>query len=329
MALEESIMRVDVHAHYLPVAYLEALRRGDGPAMAKPQDDASLQAMIAAQDAAGIDIQILSTGPNSPYLRDGQLAADAARIANDSFKDVVDRYHGRFAAFGSLPLPHAEAAKAEAVRCLDELNFAGLHLGCSALGESLDDPKFDELWSELDSRDAVLYLHPGGVVVGTEPGLAGMDNSIIAVTIGSGAEIATAALRLAGLCQKYRRIRPIIGLLGGALPFLLDRVTMLVGKWPFPSTLSQFASADHLVSELRRFHYDINLLPDPHVLASARRAYGIDRLVFGSDLPSGSAVGALQFLRDGGFGEDECQAILGRNAQSLFEGRLASAAIPN
>ncbi|MGE4431171.1 MAG: amidohydrolase family protein [Sphingobium sp.] len=317
-------MRIDVHAHHLPARYLAALKEGGGPALAAVHDDATLQTMVERQDAAGIDLQVLSTGPNAPYLRDAALAEQAAQIANDLFADVVSRYNGRFAAYGCVPLPHAQSAAAEAVRCLDTLGFAGIHLGCSALGHPIDDARFDDLWAELDRREAIVYVHPGGVVVGTEPGLAGMDDTLIAVTIGSAAEIATAALRLAALCRKYRRVRPIIGLLGGSLPFLLQRCLSIVGKWPLPTVLSQFSSPEDVVTELRRFHYDINLLPDPHVLESARRAYGVDRLVFGSDSPSGTPESAIAFMERGGLSPEERDAILGPNAQSLFARQVVS-----
>ena len=183
---------------------MSLLREGDGPTFGAAHDDATLTRMIEGQDEVGITLQILSTGPNSPYLRDKAQAATAARHVNDAYKDVVDRYGGRFAAFGSAPLPHADVAVREAVRCVDELAFAGLHFGCSALGRPLDDPSFSEMWAELDQREAIIYVHPGGVLCGTEPGMAGMDDAGIAVTIGSAAELATATLRLVGLCRTHR-----------------------------------------------------------------------------------------------------------------------------
>ena len=171
-------------------------------------------------------------------MKDIGLAKAAAREVNDTYKDVVDRYGGRFAAFGSVPLPHGQAAAEEAVRCLDELDFAGIHFGCSALGHALDDPEFQDMWSELDKREAVIYVHPGGILSGSEPGLAGMDDAGIAVTVGSAAELATAALRLASLCRQHRRLRVIIGLLGGALPFLIQRVIWLGNRFKGKSVLA-------------------------------------------------------------------------------------------
>ena len=309
---------IDVHAHHLPATYMQMLRASDGPTFGAAHDDATLRSMIEGQDEAGIQCQILSTGPNSPYLRDRARALVAAREVNDAYKQVVDRYQGRFAAFGSAPLPHGEAAAAEAVRCLDELEFAGMHFGCSALGLALDHPAFEEMWTELDRREAIIYIHPGGILCGTEPGLAGMDDAGIAVTIGSAAELATAALRLASLCRRHRRLRVIIGLLGGALPFLLRRVIWLGERFKGKSLLAADNAEGSLIEQLRRFSYDTNLLPDPAAIAVAREAYGLDRLLFGSDAPALAPLATVRFMRDGGLSEEEFLQVLRENPRRLF-----------
>lgn len=314
-------MCIDVHAHHLPAAYMDMLRAADGPSFGAAHDDSTLRKMIDGQDEVGIELQILSTGPNSPYLRDAGLAKAAAREVNDAYKDVVDRFDGRFAAFGSAPLPHPEAAAAEAVRCLDELGFAGMHFGCSALGHSLDDPSFSEMWAELDKREAIIYIHPGGILCGSEPGLAGMDDPGLAVTIGSASELATAALRLASLCRTHRRLRVIIGLLGGSLPFLLQRVIWLGERFKGKSLLADSPEGS-LLTELRRFSYDTNLLPDPAVMACAREAYGLDRLLFGSDAPAVAPSVTAKFMRDGGLSDEEFLEVLRENPARLFGDRF-------
>ncbi len=316
-------MRIDVHTHHLPASYMEMLRKADGPTFGAAHDEATLRKMVEGQDELGVDVQILSTGPNSPYLRDAGLGEDAARAINDSYKDIVDRYDGRFAAFGSVPLPYGEAAAREAVRCLDELDFTGIHFGCSALGHALNDPAFTDMWSELDQREAIVYVHPGGILCGSEPGLAGMDDPAIAVTIGSAAELATAALRLVMLCRTHRRLKVIIGLLGGSLPFLVQRVIWLTGRFTGKSVLADNGPDGTLIEELRRFSYDTNLLPDPAVIASARDAYGLDRLLFGSDAPALAPQVTARFMRDGGLSEQEVVAVLQDNPARLFGDRLA------
>jgi 6-methylsalicylate decarboxylase len=303
---------------------MELLRDGGGPTFGAAHDDATLGQMVEGQDEAGVAVQILSTGPNSPYLRDTGLAVTSAREVNDAYKDVVDRYGGRFAAFGSVPLPHGDAAAAEAVRCLDKLDFAGIHVGCSALGHALDDPAFTEMWAELDRREAIIYVHPGGILCGTEPGLAGMDDPGIAVTIGSAAELATAALRMAALCRTHGRLKVIIGLLGGSLPFLLQRVIWLGARFKGKSLLAADSPHGSLITELRRFSYDTNLLPDPAALASARAAYGLDRLLFGSDAPAVTPAETARFMREGGLSDDEFMEVLRENPARLFGNRFSS-----
>ncbi len=313
---------IDVHAHHLPATYMTLLEQGDGPTFGAPHDAATLRKMIEGQDEIGLDVQILSTGPNSPYLREASQAKAAARCVNDSYKTIINQHNGRFGAFGSVPLPHPEAAVTEAVRCLDELDFEGIYLGCSALGRSLDDPDFREMWAELDKRAAVIYLHPGGILCGTEPGLAGMDDPGIAVTIGSAAELATATLRLVGLYRTYPRIRVIVGLLGGSLPYLLQRVIWLGSRFKGKSLLAETGADSSLTAELRRFSYDVNLLPEPAVLASAREAYGLDRLLFGSDSPSAAPQVTAQFLRAGGFTQEEYTQVLQDNPARIFGDRF-------
>ena len=315
-------MCIDVHAHHLPAHYMELLRTGGGPIFGAAHDDATLRRMVEEQDEVGIAVQILSTGPNSPYLRDADLATAAAYEVNNAYRDVVDRYAGRFAAFGSVPLPHGGPAAAEAVRCMDELDFEGIHFGCSALGHALDDPAFSDMWAELDRREAIVYVHPGGILCGTEPGLAGMDDPGIAVTIGSAAELATAALRLACLCRTHRRLRVIIGLLGGSLPFLLQRVIWLGSRFKGKSILAGDGPDGSLIAELRRFSYDTNLLPDPAAIGAAREAYGLDRLLFGSDAPAVAPSVTAQFMRDGGLSDQEFLQVLRDNPARLFGARL-------
>ncbi len=315
-------MCVDVHAHHLPPSYVQLLRDADGPVFSGAHAEGTLQKMVEGQDDAGIACQIICTGPASPYLRDASLATAAAREVNDIYKDIVDRYDGRFAAFGSVPLPHGQAAAREAVRCLDELDFVGIHFGCSALGHPLDDPAFADMWSELDQREAIIYIHPGGILCGSEPGLAGMDDPGIAVTVGSAAELATTALRLVRLCRTHRRLRVIIGLLGGSLPFIIQRVSWLGARFKGKSILAEEGPDGSLIEELRRFYYDTNLLPDPAVIASARQAYGLDRLLFGSDAPALAPQETLRLMRDGGLSETEITRVLRDNPARLFGDRV-------
>jgi len=323
VAIDLTDSRIDVHSHYLPTRYIEMLRAAGSRIFGAPHEPTMLDQMIAGQDEAGVSTQILSTGPHSPYLRDEAAAIACAREVNDAYASVVDASKGRFAAFGSVPLPHVGSATAEACRCLDELGFAGIHLGCSILGRPLDDPEFDPFWQALNERDAIVFLHPGGILLGTEPGLAGMNDPLLAVIIGSAAEVATATIRLIGVRNRFPRIRFVIAILGGVLPYLYERLKTyapIFGK----NVVGKYTSRS-FEEELREFYFDTTLDDDVSALIKARDVYGIDRILLGSDAPAKAPAKAIAFVKSSDFSATECDAILDHHAAGLFSERLQSA----
>ncbi len=320
MVASSSKLRIDVHAHYLPLRYMDMLRAAGMKTFSPPHPPALLGQLIAGQEQAGVAVQILSTGPHSPYFQD-EAAADACAVEiNDSYHQAVASSGGRLAAFGSVPLPHVALATREACRCLDELGFAGIHLGCSTLGRTLDDPGFEPFWEQLNLRAAIIFVHPGGILLGTEPGLAGMSDPLLAVTIGSAAELAGTTLRLIGLRTRFPRLRFILGLLGGVLPLLYERINHfapVLGK----DLLGRYSTRP-LRDELREFYYDTTLDDDVQVLRKAREVYGCDRLIFGSDAPAKSPAKNAAFLQSAAFSDAEMNAILSETAAELFRERL-------
>ena len=89
-------MRIDVHAHYWTDDYLDLLTdlgqadagsaRGLGAG-----GGAELEARLRLMDRAGIEMQILSACPQSPYGEDGTKAARAARFVNDQYTELAER----------------------------------------------------------------------------------------------------------------------------------------------------------------------------------------------------------------------------------------------
>ncbi|MFI5612619.1 amidohydrolase family protein [Amycolatopsis sp. NPDC051903] len=205
---------IDVHAHWFPPALVsEFASHGLKVWPAHPE---SLSSRADELGADGFSSQVLGLGHNQPYLPDAAAALRCAQFANDLYADVVG---GPFAAFGTVPLPHPESSASEAVRCLDDLGFAGIGVGTTALDASLDDPRFDELWSELDSRAAVVFVHPVGVQV------TGLDAFFMGPKHGGPLESTIAATRLvvSGVTRRFPRIRWIVSPMGGALGFLWRR----------------------------------------------------------------------------------------------------------
>ncbi len=328
-------MRIDVHAHYFPTAYVERMRslgRTDlHPGMGQSSD---LSSRIATMDAAGVELQILSAVGLDCQMHDRDAAVDAARFINDTYREVIQESGGRFGAFGWLPLPYAEEALAEAARCLDELDFHGIAMSCSFQGRSLDDAEFEPLWAELNRRAAVVYVHPVGAHSCGHPG---MDRYGLHTAYGSFVQPSLAATRLvySGVTHRYPDIRFTFAVCGGALPYLWPRVernlrrafdqsaTAAVGAGFFSWIKELPLEADDPMAPFRRFFYDTSVQDLPFAFMHARHTYGVDRLVLGSDEIFASLAEIVEQIEQTEYlSAEEKVAILDRNAQALL--RLAA-----
>jgi predicted TIM-barrel fold metal-dependent hydrolase len=259
----------------------------------------NLDQRIEIMDRAGVDVQVLSVASNQPYGPDRDRANALAVEFNDIYKQVADRYNGRFLAFGCVPLPHVDAASAEAVRCLDQLGFAGIALGTSCMDHPLDDPLFDPLWTELDQRASVVFLHPMFI---DQPMCQEYN---LASFAGAPMEDSVAALRLvqSGLTTRYPRLKFIIPHLGGTIPFIWSRL-----------------SAPGLREGLRALYYDnVNLAPG--MLRATCGVMPSSHILIGTDFPycTPDAYGDyLQAVADSGLPPDDIDRILNRNAPGLL-----------
>lgn len=323
-------MRIDTHTHYRTPDYLRAmedlgafekitayriLRTQIRPLVGVIPDEEHVRARLADMDAAGVDMQMLSIGAYQPYFTDAPTAAKAAQLTNDMHNSLVRRHPERFGLFACLPLPHIEESLAEIARGLDLLNCAGINLGCSADGLPVDDPRFDEVWAELDRRHAVVFLHPGT----EDQVLVGSQEYHLAPDFGAPAELAVTLARLviAGHTTRYPHVRIIAAMTGGALPQLLDRY-----EHGLRQSNPEIAEAlGGIGGHLRKLYYDTSILEEPGVLEAAATRFGASRLVLGSDFgrPTITSEAAVAYVESATFLSDaEKSAVLDGTAAALL-----------
>lgn len=317
-------MGIDVHGHYYTAKMLDRMERAAGPSPG-PRQQANLQTgrrslartleqRLELLDASGVDVQVLSAGWQQPYFADRQDAVDCARLVNDTYAGVVDSFGGRYAAFGSVPLPHADEAIAEAVRCLEELKFPGLNLGCSIAGQALESEAFAPFWAELDRRRAVVALHP---VLDQTVSTAAMEEYGLARLVVAPLEDTVAALRLvlSGHLSRFPNVQVIVPHLGGVVPFLWSRIDAAGARL----LAERGASPDQgsVLDGLHRLHYDA-ANTSPGALEAARRTLGADRILLGTDDPFMSVDGCVRAIHESSLPPEEIAAILDGNAVALL-----------
>ena len=278
-------MRIDVHSHYYPAALYDLLERLTGTQ--RPRlggmvrgfaHHVSIDGQLELMDAAGIDRMVVSLGNTPPYYPRAETAVAAARGSNDLYVDLVTRYPRRFHAFIGLPLPHVDAALEELERGLALPGVVGVGLGCSVLGQPLDDPAFDALFAELNRRRAVTFVHP----VGAGGGPNSQDFSLTWMLASRFEDtIAMARLILSGLTLRYPGIRFIVPHLGGTMALFLQRMDNVAERDGWRDK----HSPDLMPSDLaRRFWFDT--VNEQHsALRCACATFGAERLLLGTDWP--------------------------------------------
>ena len=310
-------MRIDVHAHYWTEAYLDLLvDLGKADASAArglgAGDGSDLEARLQLMDRAGVEMQVLSACPQLLYGADAKQAVNAARFVNDEYAELVERHPDRFRMFAALPMPHLVESIGEMHRALDEPATVGIAMNTAVLGRALVEADFAPIFAELNSRSAVLYLHPAGNSACSP--LIG--DYHLTWMVGAPAEDTISIMHLIthGIPKRYPNIKIINSHLGGALPMLVQRADDQYG-WEAPDTPERPSLA------ARRMWYDTVGHGHVPALRCAMDSFGADRLLLGTDFPyetGDTYVRAIEYISDSQIDKAAAQAILDQNAGALL-----------
>jgi aminocarboxymuconate-semialdehyde decarboxylase len=328
---------VDFHNHYYPPAYLEALRAGaagaaghsnvrvtvDGEgnlllhypgdynvAVRGHRDIAYRAEVMAAQ---GVATQVLSLTTPGTHVEEPATAARLASLVNDALAAVVRDHHGRFAALATLPLNDPAAAVRELDRAMGQLGLPGAMLFSNVNGTALADRRFWPLYEAADARGAILHIHPTAPV-----GVEAMTGYWLMPLVGFlfDTTLAAAHLVFAGVAERFPRIRWVLSHLGGALPYIAERLDR--GFHAFRECRAHLTRPPSEVLK-QRFYYDtVNF--DPAALELAIRFAGADHILAGSDYPHqiGSLPAMLASIGSLPISPADRAAILGGNGRRLL-----------
>jgi aminocarboxymuconate-semialdehyde decarboxylase len=321
---------IDFHNHYYPAAYLDAVERGPSavritrdaegnPWLHYPGDyniavrghrDIAYREQVLRE--AGVDTQVITLTTPGTHVEQSGAAARLANLVNDAFARVVADKHGRFVALATLPLNDPVASVTELRRAVEQLGFRGAMIFSNVNGVALSDQRFWRLYEAANELEAVLYIHP------TNPASveAMMDHWLMPlVGFLFDTTLAAAGLVFSGVVERFPRIRWVLGHLGGAIPYLAERLDR--GYGAFRECRQDIAQAPSVY--LKRFYFDtVNF--DPRAIELAICFAGADHILAGSDYPHqiGSIEKMLESIRDVHISAEEKARILGGNAACLL-----------
>jgi aminocarboxymuconate-semialdehyde decarboxylase len=323
-------MIIDVHNHFYPPEYLDALKAGDSavkltidaegnPCVHYPGDynvavrghrDIAYRQGVLEKE--GVDTQIITFTTPGTHVENAERAARFARMVNDAYAKIIKERGPRFAALATLPLNDPAASVAELNRAMTKLEFPGAMVFSNVNGVALADARFEPLWAEANKLNAVIHIHP------TDPvGVEAMKDYWLMPLVGFlfDTTLAAAKLVFSGVPERYPNIKWVLSHLGGAIPYLVERLDRGFEAFPDCREDIKRKPSDYL----RHFYYDtVNF--DPMAVRLAVDFAGAGQILAGSDYPH--QIGSIPKMKASlgmlKVSEKERAQILGGNAKALY-----------
>jgi predicted TIM-barrel fold metal-dependent hydrolase len=259
--------KIDVHHHIVPKEYLSSLASvGIKNAVGEPFPNWDIEKSIAFMDRQGIDIAFTSISAPGIYFGNTDFTRKLARECNEISAQLVNKHPDRIGAFAVLPLPDIEASLVELEYALDILSLDGVTLLTNIEGLYLGDAKYNEIFSELNRRKSVIFVHPNTPPLDKVPMV--IKPAILEFVFDTTRAIAN--LIHTGTAKRFPDIRFIFSHGGGTIPFITWRVSFGNKK---------------IIDQLKRFYYDTAVSATPYAFSSLLKLVDPSHVLFGSDYP--------------------------------------------
>jgi len=323
--------KFDLHTHYYPPGYFDKIR--DLPSEFSFGQSPSGQTIITYRgarffgvtpamtdvnkrledmDRVGIDVEVVSLSTPNVFFADASHQPEIARLVNDGYAQLIAQHPTRFKGFASIPMDDSDAALKELHRAIDELKMNGVILLSNIGGKPLTSPEYRPFFEEANRMKLCILLHPM-LPANTDP----FREYVIGPIVGFMFDTTLTVARMCydGMFKDFPDIRWIVGHLGGAVPYLMERMDN--GYRDFVECRTKI---DELPSVyLKRLYYDtVNF--NAHMLMMVRDMIGANQMVMGSDYPHllGSIDRAVSSIENLEVSPEEKQRIFEGTALSIL-----------
>ena len=325
------MVKFDLHTHFYTQQYFDRIRElpsefsfdqsptgqtiitfrgarffGVTPAMT------DVEQRIEDMDRVGIDVEVVSLSTPNVFFTDGEHQPEVARLINDAYAGLIAKHPTRFKGFASIPMDAPDAALTELHRAIGELQLNGVVLLSNIGGKPLTSPEYHPFFEEANRMGLCIFLHPM-IPLNSEPFREYVLGPIVGFPFDT--TLAVARMCYSGVFEEFPNIRWIIGHLGGAVPYLMERMD---------NGFRDFAECREKIDKLpsvylKQLYYD-TVSFSPYTLKMVRDMVGADHMVMGSDYPHllGSIDRAVTSIEGLQVTEQEKEQIFSGNALSIL-----------
>jgi len=253
---------------------------------------------LKQMDESGIDMQVLSLGNPGVEAFDASTGKRMARETNDELSQVIQKYPDRFSGFAAIPAQEPESAADELERAVKKLGLKGAKITSHVRGEFLDNKKYWVIFERAENLGVPIYLHPNIPPPDMiKPYLT--YTALVGSMLGFAHETGLHAMRLicSGVFDKYPDLKIILGHLGEALPYWLQRMDT---RW-----IKEGAASDPISSSINKrpseyfrhnFLVTTSGMPWQPALICTYLSLGADRMLFSIDYPFESNQEMVEFI---------------------------------
>lgn len=326
----EQFNAIDVHNHFYPPSYLKELKKRTYVAKLTEDPDGNyilayegdfniivpghrdIEFRLAELDRVGLKAQVISLTTPGAHIEESEAGIRLAKMVNDDFAEIAERFPGRYYAFASLPLQDPEASAKELRRAVTELGHKGGTLFTNINGKTLDDPSFISIFETAAELDVPLFIHP----TTPHPADSFLDYRL-AATVGFTVDTTLTVARFifSGLLDRFPGLKLIASHLGGCLPYLAERLDR--GYFAYPECQNIKKAPSEYIKDI----YIDCVSFDPLAVQFAMESLGADRLLVGSDYPHqiGDTEKCTWVIRQLKATTDDKDKIFRANAEKLLK----------
>ena len=324
-------MKFDLHTHFYTEAFFQTIR--DLPSEFSFGTSSSGQTIITYRgarffgvtpamtdvskrledmDRVGIDVEVISLSTPNVFFTGGEHQPAVARMINDSYAELITQHPTRFKGFASIPMDAPDASLNELHRAIDELKLNGVILLSNIGGRPLTSPEYRPFFEEANRMKLCIFLHP--MIPANSDAFR---EYVLGPIVGFPFDTTLAVARMCydGMFAELPDIRWIVGHLGGAVPYLMERMDN-----GFRDFADCRVKIDQLPSVyLKRLYYD-TVSFSPHTLKMVHEMVGADHMVMGSDYPHllGSIDRAVSSVESLEISAEEKKRIFSGTALSIL-----------
>lgn len=296
---------IDAHTHYLP----SEIARNTSFYQQGWSDLNSLQDFMKKR---GINRSLLVYPTTDAHLKMGWDALCTAY--NQEMRKVKEAYKDTFIIAGVVPLQPSPDGVKKHLEDIRRYGFEGISLSSSCAGTFLDDSYYTEVYDFCRQHNVFVFVHPQtanpiGFERVKDPLLMPVIEYVFDLSMCFG------KLMMEGIFERYPTLKFVFSHFGGVLPFLKDRfdtVYHMLRSRDLTKELPQGPSAF-----LKNVYADTSGVKSPKILALGLEAFGVDRILWGSDYPVSQNEQDI-FKAVDGLDEPVKKRVLSGNALSLI-----------